>query len=566
MGNTCCKTSNQDATKNSTQTNGTGNGSKNNAISNGDVNNKNRPFGFERGESAVTVFYDAMDHFPNHESMSYPPANSMRSLAFSVDMQQPKTLRRLLNSNSRRLLPSSELEEEEEEKVDVAAELGKAKNILQRQQRASVTIISDCLSKEAPGSQGKGYPGELTESELATCLEFREKLKTKNPAYKEIVMAMHPHEQEAFALCRFLRARDFDAENVFAMLEEDNQAVNWRTTKNVDFYSDFHTAIPEFNGCPLSVLMSQFPLIHSGIGKNGAIIMYVKAGEINCPGIECIVGDMVNAMPFCWNRLYHGARDAMEREIARSDPSSTMVLAEKIMIIDLKGNSALFSTGYDFLKATPQAGSCFPETSNRTYILNAPFSFSVVWAAAKQIMDARTVQKIGFFSTNAKAKSDFMKHIDSNELLSNYGGAGESFEEILAKRQKELAHKEGIVRYVVKHLAMNGKQLGFGFDLSSDETVDSIVVYSRSDNMCKISVADSEGNCVVEGTAVHRKQATNRANFRKEDGYQSRNNYALEIASYKDFAKVPAGSFVVNTTKGKRGDHFLVAVSIAEKK
>ena len=566
MGNTCCKTSSQDATNNSTQTNNANTKNNNdNHISNRDGGNKNDRSGFERGDSTATVFYDAMDHFPNHERMSYPPASSMRSLAFPIDMEKPNSLRVLLNSNSRRLLSSSRLGEEEG-KVDAAARLGKNKNAGRRQQRASVAIISDGLSKEPPGSQGKGYPGELTESELATCLEFREQLKTKNPAYKEIVMAMHPHEQEAFALCRFLRARDFDVENIFAMLEENNQPVHWHAKKKVDFYQDFHTASPEFNRCPLPVLMSQFPLIHSGIGKNGAIVMYVKAGEINCPGIECIVGDMVNAMPFCWNRLYYGARDAMEREIARSDPSSTVVLAEKIMIIDLKGDSALFSTGYDFLKATPQAGSCFPETSNRTYILNASFSFSVVWAAAKQIMDARTVQKVGFFSTIAKAKSDFMNHIDLNELLSSYGGTGESFEEILAKRQKELAHKEGIVRYVVKHLAMNGKHLGFGFDPSSDETVDSIVVYSRSNHMCNISVADGDGNCVVEGTEVHREQATNSANSRTEDGGKSRNNYAVQIASYKDFAKVPAWSFVVNTTKGKKGEHFLVAVSIAEKK
>ncbi|VEU34199.1 unnamed protein product [Pseudo-nitzschia multistriata] len=539
MGNLCCSSSSQDTKviQNSTRSD-----AKSHSDGTTIRGSKILQSGAYQVDSEGTIFFDAIDRFPSQEDMFYPPAHTMRlSLSLNeVDMEQPGTLPILLSNPSLGSI----------EEVDG-----------QQPQRRSVAAISKHLSSETPGSQGSGYPGELTESDLETCLKFREELKKRDPAFKEMVMSMHPYEHEAFALCRYLRARDFVIEDVFAMLTEKNQPQSWSIARDAGFYEDFHNTIPEFNGCPLPVFLTQFPLIHSGIGKNGAIVLYFKAGEVNCPGIECIAGDMVNALPVAWNRLYHGARNAMKREVARADPSTTTVLGEKIIVVDLAGDSALFSSGLDFLKAAPAAGSCFPETVNRTYVLNAPFSFSIAWAVIKQLIDPRTVQKIGFFSTIAKATSDFLKYIESEDLLSTYGGTGESFEEILAKRQKELTHKEGIARYVVKQLTTAGNEICFGFDLSEEETVDSIVVYSRSDNVCEISVVDSNGNEVVKETEVRRENATN-SNTAEDI---SRNNYAMEIATSEDFAQTPAGSFVVNTKSGKKGDHYLVAVTVAEK-
>jgi len=512
-------------------------------------------------QSDATIYFDAMDQFPSSSDMSYPPTRRMRQLPVEVDMREAGTFRLLLDPSSRQISTGSL----------IASGMGESFLSLPSEGiRASVAQISGFLTMENPGTQGTGYPGELTEAELETCLEFREQLKKRDPAFKEMVMAMHPHENEAFALCRFLRARNFDMEDVFTMMQEKNQTENWHAVKRKDpnFFKDFHTAIPEFNGCPLAVFMSQYPIFAAGIGKNGAVVWYFKAGHVSCPGVECIVGNIANALPFAWNRLYHGSRDAMEREIARSDDATTTVLAEKIIIIDLEGDSSLFSSGMEFLQAAPTVGACFPETNNRTYILNARFSFSIVWAVIRRMMDPRSVQKIGFFSTISKAKKDFAEHIDSDQLLSSYGGTGQSFDDILAARQREAAHKKGVVRYVVELLAMSGRQIGFDFDVTSDERVDSIVIYSRSDNKCEISVVDGKCNYIVDYRDVSRKQATSKSKFRDDapDQSNSHNNYAVEIATSKNFTADTTGPFFVNTKSGVKGDYFLVAISIAEKK
>jgi len=452
-------------------------------------------------------------------------------------------------------------------------------------ERTSASIVSNHLLTVFAGSHGNGYPGGLTETELETCLKFREELKRQDcAATKEMVMAMHPYEMEAFALCRFLRARDFNMEKVFKMMEEKNQSHNWRTVheKDPDLFRDFNVrTVPEFNGCPLPVLLSLIPMIHSGIGKNGAIVLYFRAGKVNCPGIECVVGDLTNALPFVWNRLYHGCRDALAREIKRleDDPArnkTTTVLAEKIMVVDLEGDSSLFTSGMSFYGVAPQAGACFPETVNRTYVLNAPFSFSLVWKVIKQALDPRTVQKVGFFSTVDKAKTDFFQHLHSSELLSEYGGTGRSFEDVLAQRQRELSHKPGVVvRYVVELVRITGgwgqPPPGFEFAVSNDdETVDSIVVYSRSDNSCELSVVDTkQSSSIVDSKTVSREEATSKASSDEND--IPHNNYAVEIAASELFAAAAdAGSstrtFSVSATNGTKGDTFLVMISIATTK
>ena len=532
-----------------------------------------------RLQSEETIFYDALDHFPSEGRMSYPPTHSMRRFPSELNMEMSDSLRLLMSTSKKDISLKSESSLKNEtflssSEIDTTAPSQKTGD-----RTASVVLVSEHLKAETPGTQGRGYPGELTPEEFETCLEFRAELKKRDSAFYEMVKAMHPYEHEAFALCRFLRARDFNKDDVFTMLEEKNQVTNWhncqKTTPN--YYKEFHK-IPAFNGCPLPVFITQLPMIHTGIGKNGAIVVYVQAGKINCPGIECIVGDIENALPFVWNRLYHGCRDAMAREKACSDPATTTVLAEKIMVADLKGDGGLFSAGMPFLRASPTAAACFPENVNRTYVLNAPFSFSVIWAVLKQLLEPRTVQKIGFFSTVAKAKKDFLDHIDSEKLLSDYGGTGPSFDDVLKERQKQYAHKEGISRYIVELLSMNGREQDFSFEIAhEDEQVDSIVVYSRSDNGCEMSVEAGKNNLTFMdykpvnrsvATTIASKDAPTNGNNNGKDIDKAFNNYAVEIATSDDFANENAssdGAFRIQTKNSTKGDYFLIAISIASK-
>ena len=47
---------------------------------------------------------------------------------------------------------------------------------------------------------------------------------------------------------------------------------------------------------------------------------------------------------------------------------------------------------------------------------------------------------------------------------------------------------------------------------------------------------------------------------------KSHNNYAVELATSNNFTDNPTGLFFVNTKGGTKGDYFLVAIGIAEKR
>jgi hypothetical protein len=164
--------------------------------------------------------------------------------------------------------------------------------------------------------------------------------------------------------------------------------------------------------------------------------------------------------------------------------------------------SALFSSrGIEFMKESAKITACFPETLNRSYLINVPTSFSFVWSIVKVFLEARTLAKIGFFSNPTKANNDMLQFVDSNELLSEYGGTGPTFEEVLAFQQRELGNCS---RYIVQHMYVTQKESKFEFNLTKDERVDSMVIYSKADQSTNIILRQGttnlgEATCVKTG-------------------------------------------------------------------
>lgn len=104
----------------------------------------------------------------------------------------------------------------------------------------------------------KGFPGELTEGELEAVKRFKSELEARDPVYKEIVHALSSVEKEAYALCRFLRARKFDVDKVFELLDVAKE--HYSKAKEADFYPDLEPVL----GFSRPIFLSQYPAIFSG--------------------------------------------------------------------------------------------------------------------------------------------------------------------------------------------------------------------------------------------------------------------------------------------------------------
>merc|ERR1712130_198183 len=68
------------------------------------------------------------------------------------------------------------------------------------------------------------------------------------------------------------------------------------------------------------------------------------------------------------------------------------------------------------------SGLHYPERCFRIFVVNAPWVFSTIWSLLKAVIDPVTAAKVHIFNSIAKAKDEFMKYIDPENLPLHYGG------------------------------------------------------------------------------------------------------------------------------------------------
>ena len=105
----------------------------------------------------------------------------------------------------------------------------------------------------------KGFPGELSAMELEAVQRFQHELQTRTDrTYHQIVHSFREVESEAYALCRFLRARQFNVEKVFDLLDVAKEY--FVVAKAANFYPDLEKDM----GVSRSVFLSQYPAVFCG--------------------------------------------------------------------------------------------------------------------------------------------------------------------------------------------------------------------------------------------------------------------------------------------------------------
>jgi len=323
-----------------------------------------------------------------------------------------------------------------------------------------------------------GFPGELTKDELTICQTFHSELNERDSVYKEMVRAFSTVEDEAYSLCRFLRARKFDIDEVFKMM--DDAVPFWKEAKAQNFYPDLNNAL----GAPLSVVTTQFPTFKFGIAKNGCPVTYTLAGRINAEGINCMI-DLDGLLKVQWNNIMF----QFVEKIAESQAEHpSFVRCEGMNVMDLKGLSAsqLNSNTLDVIKKQSDIAVCFPETLNKMVILNAPGFFSLSWRAIRKFLNPSTAQKIEVISNEKKGIERMKALIADHNLPSDYGGNAASTASIMEVQ----CQKDGVIRQFVEQ--MNNRKKKHEFELKTLESV-TLSVFTRSVSSAKFSLRKDSG-------------------------------------------------------------------------
>ena len=130
-------------------------------------------------------FFDTFQSFSDLNKINYPPATKMMASASTticIDTAPDFLLSTKINNSSPQPPPGPPVKTNPPQKQN------------------STTAITETL-KGRTNITTHGYPGELDEEEFNACLKFREELKKRNPAYREMVLAYSPAESTYTVVC-----------------------------------------------------------------------------------------------------------------------------------------------------------------------------------------------------------------------------------------------------------------------------------------------------------------------------------------------------------------------------
>lgn len=143
-----------------------------------------------------------------------------------------------------------------------------------------------------------GVPGHLTKEQTDVYFQFREEVEKRDESFRSTVYCFGEVEGEAWALCRWLRARKFVLADVITMVEE--AAETRKEAKKKDFYPNPIDAL----GVEASLFFAQYPQLYSGVAKDGTPIFISKPGILNVDGMECIT-TLDGIIKFHWHIMMH---------------------------------------------------------------------------------------------------------------------------------------------------------------------------------------------------------------------------------------------------------------------
>jgi len=348
--------------------------------------------------------------------------------------------------------------------------------------------------KVVPTKYQWGFPGHLNKSELNVFNKFRNEVHRRGGSFCDTVLCFGDAEDESYALCRWLRARKFNFQNVIKMVEE---ATTLRAKASLhNFYPNPSDGLG--NKVEKSIYLAQYPQIYTGYSKDGYPVLFSKPGVLNINGLESIT-NLDGIFNFHWYSMIHDFGDRLKHQVEGDD---TFKRFECICILDMGNLTSAHNLrrALNIIKHQTQVDSlCFPETLNRLIIINAPSFFSMTWNIVSAWLDERTSQKIEIMSGNRKKwESKLRELIDLDQLPRDYGGRGCTTEQLLDEDMMKEDQDDRCCkkRLISKFLTVRSSAT-FEFELKQKEVMNDISIFTRSTSGAISFLSKKNGNAKV---------------------------------------------------------------------
>mmetsp|Transcript_12725 Transcript_12725/g.16724 ORF Transcript_12725/g.16724 Transcript_12725/m.16724 type:complete len:401 (+) Transcript_12725:139-1341(+) len=276
-----------------------------------------------------------------------------------------------------------------------------------RSSRSRTTGRSRTTSEMGSSLETWGLPDHLTTDQTEKLQDLKNRVSEA-----DLQQIKFDVESQDSALCRYLRARKFDVDASFEMIE------NCRNRRLEDGVSECVQDGPSAClKCPAEVYKCFNPEWYVGFDKAHRLVSIQKPGLLNTAAIDCLT-TTENILRYHWCNME--ARNEQFRCAAEAygEPNISMTI-----ITDLQGmtTSTMTKKVYHFINVISKLGSdCYPELMGKTYIVNAPFFFVGVWRIIRSWIDQRTASKIEISSGCDSEK--LLEVIDPDVLPVEYGG------------------------------------------------------------------------------------------------------------------------------------------------
>ncbi|KAL7538379.1 hypothetical protein ACHAXR_009750 [Thalassiosira sp. AJA248-18] len=222
-----------------------------------------------------------------------------------------------------------------------------------------------------------------------------------------------------------------------------------------------------------------------------------------------------------------------------------------VCVIDLEhlSSSQLSQRALSIVKTQTAIDSvCFPETMNKTLVINAPRFFSLTWSIIKGWIDPRTAGKIELISSRKNWEARLRELVDVDQLPLDYGGKGLATTETLAKEAPEGVMKQ---YHELVHVRSSGHAT---VEVPAGGELD-VMIFTRSATEVIISIVDENNKSKVHVAGVPVKHT----------GGSGENDKPTSVVITKERIKGPLKARVRIESKGGRfstAGNYMVACNI----
>lgn len=265
------------------------------------------------------------------------------------------------------------------------------------------------------------YFHSLTPAHKA-CLETLEKwVVDENIDMSDLSISCLDHR---LTLLRYLRAFKFDTTKA---LEGMKSNIIWRKTVGV---KEIITKTPEeILGFDLGALMASYVHYHYGYDKTGRPVLYKKYKSFEASKLKEICGGKFDQIV-----NYHIWEHEVCATLCLNQSNKLKQTVETMtVVIDVK-DMKVSQVSRDFLALTKLIAKVdqeqYPETMGKTFIINAPTVFPMVWKMVKPFIDPVTAAKIQVLGGPKAFKPVLQEFIGVDNLPADYDGAGVSLDSL----------------------------------------------------------------------------------------------------------------------------------------